>query len=80
MVFAPSRDPILRGDFSCRSESTEKQILAVADRLFVFGRARFFVTQPKSAVKKRVMLVVPLLNSSTCYFSFPFILLFLSWP
>ncbi len=28
----------------------------------------------------RVMLVVPLLNSSTCYFSFPFILLFLSWP
>jgi hypothetical protein len=27
-----------------------------------------------------VMLVVPLLKSSTCYFSFPFILLFLSWP
>ncbi len=25
-------DPILRNDFSCRSESTEKPILAVTDR------------------------------------------------
>jgi hypothetical protein len=47
-------DPILRNDFSCRSGSTEKPIVAVTD-LFVFIRMLFFLTAYFGCVTKKIV-------------------------
>jgi hypothetical protein len=48
-----------------RSTVSKKTMFSILENIDLFYLSRI-----------RVMLVVPLMNSSTCYFSFPFILLF----
>jgi hypothetical protein len=79
-LVAPPLPSLLRRRWLHRCAAAALIILAIFNISYHIAYNMLFTIHWLIYQMERVMLVVPLLNSSTCYFSFLFILLFLSWP